>query len=95
MAESQIDILLQKAEKYKEVRNLLQWISVSQEIELVFEYAHGIPGVGGPIKERKNVPVDDDIRRAILSVLSKRIKDCEVEFDKYYKEVYEKYNGNI
>lgn len=95
MAESQIDILLKKAEKSKEAKNLTQWIYASQKIELVFEYAHGIPGVGGPIIERKNVSVDDDIRRAILSVLSKRIKDCEVEFDKYCKEVYEKYNGNI
>lgn len=92
MAESQINILLKKAERYKEAQDLLQWISVSQEIELKFTYTHGIPGVinNGPVTERKSILIDDEMRRAIAAVLSERVREGEAEFDKYCEEVYER-----
>lgn len=92
MAESQINILLKKAERYKEAQDLLQWISVSQEIELKFAYMHGIPGVinNGPVTERKSILIDDEMRRAIAAVLSERMREGEEELDKYCKEVYER-----
>lgn len=89
--ESQIDILLKKAEKYKEALHLLQWVCVSQEIELKFIYEHRIPGVinNRPLREVKSILVDDEMRRSIAAELSKRLKEGEEEFDKYCKEVYE------
>ena len=92
MAESQIDILLKKAERYKEAQNLLQWIYVSQEIELIFTYKRCIPGVinNGPVAERKSMLIDDEMRKAIAAVLSERVREGEEELDKYCKEVYER-----
>lgn len=93
--ESQIDILLKKAEKYKEARNLLQWICASQEIELKFTYEHRIPGVinNKPLIERKSILIDDEMRRSIAAELSKRLEEGKKEFDKYCKEVYKHENS--
>lgn len=92
MEESQIDILLKKAEKYKEAQELLKWIYVSQNIELRFIYEYHRFDVinSGPLIERKSILIDDEMRRAIAAVLSKRMRECEEELDKYCKEVYER-----